>query len=88
MKNFLITVTFSDPYPRTKEYREETTKFDFACKKALAKFRRDFKGKRLKSFTLRCDDLGTVGQPVASKPTTPDETNKRVLDGFFQKHFA
>ena len=67
MKTFLITISFSNPYPKTKEYREEACQFNFAVKKVLKKFRKDFKGVRIKEFSLRCDDLGRK-EPYVKKP--------------------
>jgi hypothetical protein len=94
MKTFAIAIQFSDPFPKRKEYRESATQFDFAVKKALRQFRKDFKGKRIKSFSVQVTDLGGIpkgsdvysvgGGEARTNGFTSDEVNKKVLDRFFQ----
>ena len=53
MKNYLVTVESLVPYPVMKNYQEEATNFGPAVSRAIKKYRKEMKGKKLKELTIK-----------------------------------
>lgn len=89
MKAFRITITFADPFPKTSEHIEKANGFDYACKKALKKFRVAYKGRRIEDFALRCQDLGTYcPEGKRTKIPVSRDPAMKTLDEFFERVMA
>ena len=59
MKAYKITIDYNAPYPISTEFVIQANNFAIATGRALRKFRTEnVKGKRIKTFSLRLDDLG------------------------------
>lgn len=76
MKSFQVTVSYEDPYPKSKTYRSEATEFSSGVSRALKMFRKDNKSCRIKHCTIVMDDLGKVDNYTEAEDYLPDEVTK------------
>ena len=49
---FIVRVKANIPYPKEFEYRIEATQFSTASSRAIRQFRKELKGKRLKTIRI------------------------------------
>jgi hypothetical protein len=58
MKHYLIDISWFQPYPKTATYRIIGSSFSVAVGKALRQFRRENKGRKIKSATIKFQMYG------------------------------
>lgn len=52
-KHFLIRISLMLPYPRNFDYREEASSMGTAINRAVAKMRKELKGRRIKEINVK-----------------------------------
>jgi len=57
MKHYLVKITVPLPYPVVRDYKEEASRIAVAVKRAIDKYRKDVKGKRIKEMTIKAMQL-------------------------------
>ena len=53
MPTFLVQVSVNIPYPKQFDYRETATSIGTAINRAIRKFRKEVKGKRIKQVNVK-----------------------------------
>ena len=53
MKTTLVQITVDVPYPKTFEYRQETSNVSTAVARAMKQVRKDLSGKRIKEYRIK-----------------------------------
>ena len=57
MKTYFIDISFLDPYPVTNTYRETGSNYPASIGKALRNWRKEHKGRKIKSITIKAKQL-------------------------------
>ncbi len=57
IKNYLVTITFMDPYPRESSYRSAASNIRAAVGKGLKGWRKENKGRKIKQLTIKAIQL-------------------------------
>ena len=57
MKQYLVIITWNDPYPKKYEFRENGTNISVAVARATRVFRKEQKGRRIKELNIKVSQL-------------------------------
>lgn len=57
MKHYTIDITWNDPYPKNFTYREDGSSIAVAVGKAMRTFRKEQKGRRIKSLIIKVNQF-------------------------------
>ena len=57
MKHYTIDITWNDPYPKNFTYREDGSSIAVALGKAVRNFRKEQKGRRIKSLVVKITQI-------------------------------